>query len=418
MNHNFKTILSIVVLATVLYVPIAYGYSSGPPDNRAGNPPANANCTQCHSSFPLNSGSGSLTLSGLPTTYTPSQTYSLSLTLSDSLALRWGFELTSLDPSWDQGGTFTITDATNTQLSDHAADSADFIKQTSTGTYAGSTGSASWNFDWTAPASTNDITFYFAGNGANNNGFNTLDYIYTDTYTVSGSTNPNFTVTLTYNFGSPVPAGGGAINFDVFLQNNEATSQNFDLWIEIPPQITPPGVPNRNLTFPSGFSITRPDMNWPIPAGWPAGNYQMVWSVGELATTTAWATDSFPFVKSADDDGSGYALWEVDGDPLDQLFEDIDYGESVMVSEFALLGSYPNPFNPTTTINYTLDNSDLVKLSIYDLSGREIATLVDGYRDAGAHEVNFDASGLASGVYIYRLTSGQRTVSNKMVLTK
>ncbi len=228
---------------------------------------------------------------------------------------------------------------------------------------------------------------------------------------------PSFTVTLTYNYGSPVPAGGGAINFDAWLQNNETFPVNFDLWIEIPPQVTPPSVPNRNLTFPAGHIIDRDDMNWPITAAWPAGNYTMDWYIGDMSTWTAWASDSFPFVKSADDDGSGYVLWEVDGDPLDQLFEGIDLGEMV-VNEFALLGSYPNPFNPSTTINYTLNSTNRVQLSVYDLSGREVATLVDGYRDAGTHEAQFDASGLASGIYIYRLTSGANVASGKMVLTK
>ena len=244
-----------------------------------------------------------------------------------------------------------------------------------------------------------------------------VDYTNSMMHEYDLTTNPNFTVTLTYNYGSPVPAGGGAINFDVWLENNETFPVNFDLWIEIPPQVTPPSVPNRNLTFPGGFIIMRPDMNWPIPASWPAGNYTMDWYIGDMSTWTAWASDSFPFEKSATDDGSGFTLWEIDGDPLDQLFEGIDFGATV-VSEFALLGSYPNPFNPSATISYTLDNSDLVKLSVYDLSGRQVATLVDGYRDAGAHEVNFDASGLASGVYVYRLSSGQQVASGKMVLMK
>ncbi len=228
----------------------------------------------------------------------------------------------------------------------------------------------------------------------------------------------NFTVNLTYNYGSPVPAGGGSINFDVFLQNNETYSVNFDLWIEVAPMVVPPAVPNRNLTFSGGYSLTRPGMPWNIPGWYPAGNYTMEWNIGDMSTWTAWATDSFPFSKSADDDGSGYALWEADSDPLDMLFEDIDMGESGVVSEFALLGSYPNPFNPSTTISYTLDRADFVELSVYDLSGREITTLVDGYRSAGAHEVHFDATGLTSGVYVYRLTSSIMTASGKMILMK
>ncbi len=228
----------------------------------------------------------------------------------------------------------------------------------------------------------------------------------------------DFTVTLTYNYGSPVPAYGGTINFDVFLQNNEVNPVSFDLWIEIPPQVTPPGVPNRSLTFPAGFSITRPDMDWPIPANWPAGNYSMVWNVGDLSTQTAWATDSFPFVKSADDDGSGYALWEIEGDPLDQLFDDLDLGGTVTAAEFALLGCYPNPFNPSTTISYTLPEAGKVLLSVYDVNGRLVSSLVDGYRETGTHEATFDASNLPSGIYIYRLTAGEFNATGKMVLTK
>ncbi len=228
---------------------------------------------------------------------------------------------------------------------------------------------------------------------------------------------PSFTVTLNYISGSPIPAGGGTLLFGVILTNNETSPQNFDLWIEIPPQITPPSVPNRNLTFPAGFTINRPDQQWVIPGTWPTGNYEMVWNIGDMSTWTVWASDMFDFVKSADDDGSGYVLWEVDYDPLDGLFEGLDFGESV-VSEFALLGSYPNPFNPSTTISYTLDNANSVKLAVYDLSGREVATLVDGYREIGTHEVTFDASGLASGVYVYRLTSGMKVASGKMVLMK
>jgi hypothetical protein len=227
----------------------------------------------------------------------------------------------------------------------------------------------------------------------------------------------NMAVTLNYISGSPVPPGGGGVLFDVTLQNNETFPVNFDLWVEIPPQVTPPAVPNRNLTFPGGFTLTRPGMYWPIPASWPAGSYSMIWLVGNLATLNVWASDSFPFFKDSVGTVSSHALWEIDGDPLDQLFEGIEFGD-LAVSEFALVGNYPNPFNPATTINFTIDQANQVNLAVYDLSGREVATLVDGYCNAGAHEVQFDASQLASGVYVYRLTSGANTASGKMVLMK
>jgi len=86
--------------------------------------------------------------------------------------------------------------------------------------------------------------------------------------------------------------------------------------------------------------------------------------------------------------------------------------------EYTFADAYPNPFNPTTTIQYGLPTSCNVTLSVYDLTGSKVATLVDGYRTAGAYEVTFDGTDLASGVYLYRLEAGKSIISGKMVLLK
>jgi hypothetical protein len=83
-----------------------------------------------------------------------------------------------------------------------------------------------------------------------------------------------------------------------------------------------------------------------------------------------------------------------------------------------LMQNYPNPFNPTTTINYTLDAFSDVSLRVFDLLGREVAMLVDGQQSVGRHEVQFDASGLSSGMYIYRLEANGLTITRKMMLMK
>ncbi len=93
-------------------------------------------------------------------------------------------------------------------------------------------------------------------------------------------------------------------------------------------------------------------------------------------------------------------------------------GAADLPTEFALYTAHPNPFNPTTTISYELPALSYVELTVYDVSGREVAQLVDGWREVGSHEVTFDASDLSSGVYMYRMTAGEFTASGKMVLTK
>jgi hypothetical protein len=83
-----------------------------------------------------------------------------------------------------------------------------------------------------------------------------------------------------------------------------------------------------------------------------------------------------------------------------------------------LLQNYPNPFNPTTVISYQLPVSSEVRLDVFDLLGRKVATLVNERQSTGTYEVTFDASHLASGVYLYRLQAGDFSVSKKLFLIK
>ncbi|MCB0722182.1 MAG: aryl-sulfate sulfotransferase [Ignavibacteriae bacterium] len=85
---------------------------------------------------------------------------------------------------------------------------------------------------------------------------------------------------------------------------------------------------------------------------------------------------------------------------------------------YSLSQNYPNPFNPITTIDYSIPVAGNVTLKVYDIMGREVGSLVNGYKPAGSYNVTFGTSKLASGVYIYKIESGNFTESKKMVLMK
>lgn len=86
---------------------------------------------------------------------------------------------------------------------------------------------------------------------------------------------------------------------------------------------------------------------------------------------------------------------------------------------FSLAQNYPNPFNPTTKIGFTLPSNQKVKLTVFNILGQRVATLIDGQQMvSGAHTVNFDASMLSSGLYIYRIEAGSFSSSKKMMLIK
>ena len=92
--------------------------------------------------------------------------------------------------------------------------------------------------------------------------------------------------------------------------------------------------------------------------------------------------------------------------------------EEFIPAKYSLSQNHPNPFNPMTTISYTLLHSGDVTLIIYNLLGKEIARLVDGFQQAGEHNIAWNATNISSGIYFYRLHSGDFTETKKMVLLK
>ena len=85
---------------------------------------------------------------------------------------------------------------------------------------------------------------------------------------------------------------------------------------------------------------------------------------------------------------------------------------------FTLLQNHPNPFNPSTTIKFSVPQSGNVSIKVFDIRGGEIATLVDDYKQSGSYEISFNASNLSSGIYFYRMVSRNFFETKKMLLLK
>jgi hypothetical protein len=96
----------------------------------------------------------------------------------------------------------------------------------------------------------------------------------------------------------------------------------------------------------------------------------------------------------------------------------IDRSVGGIPGQVELAQNYPNPFNPSTTIRYDLKSAGRTHLAIYNVVGQEVAVLVNGMQDAGTYQFNFDGVALPSGVYFYRLQSGDYVKSAKMILMK
>ncbi len=163
--------------------------SPGPPLGFTGAP-GEGNCTGCHYTYELNSGSGKIQITGLPANYVLGQTYPVTVTVTHPTARRWGFELTAIDANGVSStiGGFNLTDSTNTdrRSTTISGQSRTYVHHTGSGTFPGQAGSASWSFTWTAPASNvGVITFYAAGNAANNQVSPEGDYIYTTSVVVN-----------------------------------------------------------------------------------------------------------------------------------------------------------------------------------------------------------------------------------------
>ena len=191
---------------------------------------------------------------------------------------------------------------------------------------------------------------------------------------------------------------------------------------------TEPGVPQQLVAVPEPGTEVGIRLTWLAPeddGGRPILNYHVEYKVSSslewITFSTSDAPDTvaviFGLLPDATYDFRVAARNEIGSGQFTTPVSATDI-QSDWAYETALLGNFPNPFNPSTVIRYELSISGNVRLAVYDILGREVAVLAEGNNAAGSHQVRFDAANLASGLYVYRLEAGGRVFTKTLMLVK
>jgi len=213
-----------------------------------------------------------------------------------------------------------------------------------------------------------------------------------------------------------IPAAGGSFDYTVGLNNSGAAAVSFDAWVMVTlPNGSPygPVLGPLALTLPGQAALTRARTQ-SVPASAPAGDYLYLGHVGD-APFAPWHSDTLAFTKlSTGVGGPGVTGWHNTG----ESFPGGTVSSAGQIPGRFSLSLSPNPFNPRTVAKYEIREAGHVTLRVYDTAGREVRTLVNGWKEAGTHTAAFDGSGLCSGVYLMRLETGNHAEICKMVLLK
>ena len=220
-----------------------------------------------------------------------------------------------------------------------------------------------------------------------------------------------------------IPAGGGSFEFNISVENPSLSAYTVDVWTNA---VLPPGwdfgpfVYFEDLFIPPDFSG---DVNriQEVPSRARPGQYTYRAFIGDFPSTFI-SMDLFQFEKLADEgtEGNFFSEWNNRGEDFDAEFST---RPSEMPVNYLVLSVSPNPFNHQSVVSFTLERAGEIKLTVFDIAGREVASLVNGHRSLGHHEVVWDAEGMSSGVYFVRLelqSAGtlQHTSVRKVVLVK
>jgi hypothetical protein len=189
--------------------------------------------------------------------------------------------------------------------------------------------------------------------------------------------------------GGTVPPTGGRSCFRVGVTNHEASAVAVDVWLEAAGPVAPRLLVTRflrALTIPAG-QRREGDLCQSVPGTIPDGTYVVTFAAGDLDAGTVYGAAGVQIVK----------------------------GGLAHAATLEAAGAAPNPFRDGTRLRFALAEAADVTLTVHDALGREVARLVDGPLEAGAHAATFDARGLPSGVYAYRLRAGDAVHAGRLV---
>jgi hypothetical protein len=216
------------------------------------------------------------------------------------------------------------------------------------------------------------------------------------------------------NRGSNIVEPRDFLRIDGSITNNGITPVQTDLWygVMFNDDFYRLGV-YRNIPVDSNQTLST--YFWQqVPEHAPPGDYIFIAYAGKYSLGIVDAQDSFLFEVIPDRAGGSADAWNLSEGTIEFHDSADDYGPC----EYLLIGNFPNPFNARTCIAFVLPEAGRVTLRIYNLAGRVVATLVNGYMEAGRHITNWDASPYSSGIYFYKLTADNQSFTKRMVLLR
>ncbi len=347
------------LLFYISIITILFSYPDEPPNGKSGAP-GEGTCADCHNSYDLNSGTGSISILNVPENYEINETYTLSVEITHPSQIRWGFELSAKLSDGNQGGTIIISESGYTQFS-LSDNNITYIKQNLYGTYNGQSGPVVWSFDWISPISDQgDITFYVSGLAANGNGNKYQDYV----YTTSSNISPNI---LIY----------GCMDITACNYNEAANTEDDCTYAE--------------EYYDCNSNCINDQDNDLI--------------CDELEIEGCTDSNALNFNENATDDNGTCEYQE-------------NISNLVIPHKTNLDNPFPNPFNPYVIIPFSIKDVNNIHIGIYSLNGKLIKILLQESITTGYHSISWNAGMYPSGIYLIKLISEKNSITKKIILMK